>query len=159
MQRPPIGRKPAGSALGNWCSRAGNRRRSLTNHAAALGVTRGAVSQWVSQARQGGIAALRRRQRPGGQSKLDDRQRERLPELLSQGPAAYGFSGEVWTRGRVVRVIEQEFGVSYDPSQVGQILKGCGWSQQKPALRSVQRDEVAIGEWRERRFAELKKTP
>ena len=45
------------------------------------------------------------------------RQRKRLPELLAQGPAAYGFSGEVWTRSRVVRVIKQEFGVSYDPSQ------------------------------------------
>ena len=29
--------------------------------AAALGVTKGAVSQWVSQARQGGVAVLRRR--------------------------------------------------------------------------------------------------
>ena len=29
-----------------------------TDVAAALGVTRGAVSQWVSQARQGGVAAL-----------------------------------------------------------------------------------------------------
>ena len=130
-----------------------------TEVAAALGVTKGAVSQWVSQARQGGVAALRHRQRPGGQSKLDDRQRERLPELLAQGPAAYGFSGEVWTRSRVVRVIEQEFGVSYDPSQVGRILRGCGWSQQKPALRSAQRDEAAIQDWRERRFAELKKRP
>ena len=90
---------------------------------------------------------------------MDDRQRERLPELLAQGPAAYGFSGEVWTRNRVVRVIEQEFGVSYDPSQVGRILRSCGWSQQKPALRSTQRDEDAIEDWRERRFAELKKTP
>ena len=153
MKRLPIGRKPAGSALGNWCNRAGNRPTWRRLWA------RGAVSQWVSKARQGGVAALRRRQHPGGQSKLDDRQRERLPELLAQGPAAYGFSGEVWTRSRVVRVIEQEFGVSYDPSQVGRILRSCGWSQQKPALRSTQRDEDAIEDWRERRFAELKKTP
>ena len=38
-------------------------------------------------------------------------------------------------------------------------LRSCGWSQQKPALRSAQRDEDAIEDWRERRFAELKKTP
>ena len=43
--------------------------------AAALGVTGGAVSQWVSKARQGGVPALRRRRHPGGRAKLDDRQR------------------------------------------------------------------------------------
>ena len=56
---------------------------------------------------------------------------------------------------RVLRI--PEFGVSYDPSQVGRILKGCGWSLQKPALRATQRDADAIREWRERRFPELKK--
>ena len=64
-----------------------------------------------------------------------------------------------WTRGRVPQVIKQEFDVSYDPSQVRRILKGGGWSLQKPALRSIQRDEDAIHDWRERRFAELKKGP
>ena len=34
--------------------------------AEALGVTRGAVSQWVSRARDGGAEALRRREPPGG---------------------------------------------------------------------------------------------
>ncbi len=127
--------------------------------ATALGVTAGAVSQWVSKARQGGISALRHRKPPGGPSKLSDEQRGQLPGLLGRGPAAYGFCGEVWTRRRVGQVIEQEFGVSYDPSQVGRILKDCGFSVQKPALRATQRDEDAIRDWRERRFPELKKGP
>ena len=84
--------------------------------AAAWGVTEGVVSQWVSKARPGGVPALRR-PHPGGQPKLNDRQRGQIPELLTRGPAAFGFSGEVWTRGRVAQVIEQEFGVSSDPSQ------------------------------------------
>ena len=62
-------------------------------------------------------------------------------------------------RGRVAQVIEREFGVSYDPSQVGRILKGCGFSLQKPALRCGQRDQLAIREWQDRRFAALKKRP
>ena len=60
---------------------------------------------------------MRRRQHPGGQPKLNDQQRGQIPELLTRGPAAFGFSREVWTRGRVAQVIEREFGVSYDPSQ------------------------------------------
>ena len=52
--------------------------------AAALGVTKGAVSQWVSQARQGDVAALRQRKHPGGRPKLNDGQRGQLPELLAR---------------------------------------------------------------------------
>ena len=117
--------------------------------AAALGVTGGAVSQWVSKAREGGLSALRRRKPPGGPSKLRDEQRGQLPELLGRGPAAYEFYGEVWTRRRVAQVIEQEFGVSYDPSHVGRILKGGGFSLPKPALRTTLRNEDAILDWRQ----------
>lgn len=127
--------------------------------AEALGVTAGAVSQWISRARREGAQALRHRKPPGRQSKLSRQQLARLPELLAQGPAAFGFCGEIWTRRRAGQVIEREFGVSYDPSQVGRILRNCGWSLQKPALRAVQRDEDAIRDWREQRFPALKKRP
>ena len=127
--------------------------------AEALGVTRGAVSQWVGQARAGGSQALRRRKAPGRQPKLSAQQRAQLPELLGRGPAAYRFSGEIWTRWRVGQVVQRGFGVVYDPSQVGRILKGCGWSRQKPARRATQRNEAAIADWRGRRFPELKKDP
>ena len=50
-----------------------------------MGVIGGAVSQWVSKARQGGISALRHRKPPGGPSKLSDPQRGQLPELLARG--------------------------------------------------------------------------
>ena len=111
------------------------------------------------QGPSGGIAALRHRKPPGGPSRLSDGQRGQLPGLLGRGPAAYGFCGEVWTRRRVAQVIEQEFGVSYDPSQVGRILKSCGFSLQKPALRATQRDEDAIRDCRDHRFPDLKKRP
>ena len=127
--------------------------------AEALGVTRGAVSQWVRQAREGGMEALRRRKPPGGRPKLNDAQLAQLPELLERGPGAFGFCGEIWTRRRVVQVIEREWGVAYHPSQVGRILRGLGWSLQQPALRAAQRDEAAIREWREQRYPQLKKRP
>lgn len=130
-----------------------------TDAAEALGVTPGSVSRWVARARQGGAQALRRRQPPGGPRKLSDAQLAQLPELLNRGPLAFGFSGEIWTRGRIAQVIEREFGVSYDPSRLGRILKSYGFSLQKPALRASQRDEEAIRDWRDRRFAELKKRP
>ena len=47
--------------------------------AAALGVTKGAVSQWMRRAREGGVEALRRHPPPGPTPKLTAEQLAHLP--------------------------------------------------------------------------------
>jgi transposase len=127
--------------------------------AEALGVTPGAVSQWLKRAREEGVESLRRRLGTGAPRKLTSEQRAGLPQLLGQGAEAYGFTGAVWTRARVAEVIRREFGVGYEMSQVGRILRECGWSRQKPMRRAKQRDEEAIRVWREERWPEVEKRP
>ena len=89
--------------------------------AQALGVSKGAGSQWMKRAREGGVEALKRRPAPGAPSRLSEQQRARVPELLERGAEAYGFRGEVWTCERVAKVIRREFGVSYHPAHVSRI--------------------------------------
>ena len=127
--------------------------------AEALGVSKGAVSQWLSRTRAQGPQALRHCKPPGRQPKLAHQQRLQLLELLAQGPLAFGFRGDVWTQPRVAEVIRRHFGVKYHPSQVGRILKQYGWSRQKPSRRAQQRDEEAIRRWKEERWPALKKRP
>ena len=128
--------------------------------ASALGVTQGAVSQWLKRAREGGgPEALRRRKAPGAQRRLTPKQLARIPELLERGAEAHGFRGDVWTRERVGKVIEREFGVSYHPTHVGRILRDLGWSRQKPVESASQRNEAAIRQWRDERGPELQKKP
>jgi transposase len=126
--------------------------------AEALGVTPGAVSQWVKRAREGGgKEALRRRPAPGAKSRLSQAQKSKIPALLAKGAQAYGFRGDVWTRKRVAAVIRREFGVTYAPGHVGRILRALGLSLQKPAKRAAQRDEEAIQPWVEEAWPTLKK--
>jgi transposase len=127
--------------------------------AQALGVTPGAVSQWFKRVREEGVESLRRRKGSGPRPRLTVEQRGKLPALLERGAEAYGFLGAVWTRARVGEVIWREFGVRYDPSHVGRILRACGWSVQKPIRRAKQRDEEAIRAWREERWPEVEKKP
>lgn len=127
--------------------------------AAALGVTQGAVSQWLCRGKEGGVKALRGRKAPGATPRLSLDQRARLLELLAQGAEAYGFRGEVWTCARVTEVIRREFGVSYHPAHVSRLLKALRLSLQKPARRADQRDEEAIERWKEERWPSLKKGP
>jgi transposase len=125
--------------------------------AAALGVTPGAVSQWMTRAAAGGVAALRRRVAQGPCPKLSAAQRARLPELLARGAEAYGFPGDVWTTKRVATLIEREFGVRYHPAHVSRLLRAAGWSAQKPAVRATKRDEDAIAAWYRERWPALRK--
>ena len=156
----PAGRKPGGSGPGNWRRRVGNGGLETEGCGRGSGSHQGRGEPVGRQGPAGrDPGALRHRKPPGGPCKLSSRQRAQLPELLARGPAAFGFCGEIWTRRRVVRVIRREFGVSYDPSQAGRILRRCGFSLQKPALRAAQRDEEAIRGRRGQRFAELKKRP
>jgi transposase len=126
--------------------------------AEALGVSKGAVSQWMKRARDGGgVEALKRQPAPGATPRLSEQQRMKLPELLAQGAQAHGFRGEVWTCERVATVIRREFGVSYHPAHVSRVVRALGLSLQKPQRRAEQRDEEAIERWKEKRWPHLKK--
>jgi len=130
--------------------------------AEALGVTEGAVSQWMRRARmrratEEGVEALKHKPPPGATPRLDDSQRVRLKELMNFDAEAYGFRGKVWTCARVAELIRKEFGVSYHPAHVSRLVRALGLSLQKPTRRANQRDEEAIEHWKNERWPELKK--
>ena len=127
--------------------------------AEALGVSEGAVSQWLKKAKSLGIESLYHRKGGGPKPRLSHTQLAQLPDLLSRGAEAYGFRGDVWTRGRVDKVIQQVFGVSFSLGHIGRIMKQIGWTRQKPITRASQRDEQAIERWRTEKWLELEKKP
>lgn len=125
----------------------------------ALGVSKGAVSQWMRRGHEGGTEGLRRRIAPGATPRLSEQERAELPELLARGAPAHGFRGDVWTCERIAEVIYRRFGVRYHPAHVGRLLKALGLSSQKPERRANQRDEEAIERWKEERWPSLQKGP
>lgn len=127
--------------------------------AIALGVSQGAVSQWIARGRAGGSDALRNRARPGAIPKLTMQQSEQLPALLKRGAQAYGFVGDVWTQARIASLIKREFGVRYHPDHIGRLLRSMGWSVQKPIERATERNDAAIERWRTEKWPALKKRP
>ncbi len=156
--------KTLSSQATNW--REGRRLRALelkergwkqTQIADALGVTEGAVSQWMKRAREEGVEGLRHKPPPGATPRLSEDERAKLPKLLAQGAEAHGFRGEVWTCERVATVIRREFGVSYHPAHVSRVVRALGLSLQKPQRRAEQRDEEAIDNWKEKKWPSLKK--
>jgi transposase len=127
--------------------------------AEALGVSKGAVSQWLKRAREGGAEALYSQPPPGPMPRLTAEQLAQLPDLLARGAEACGFLGEVWTAKRVAWIIRDAFGVRYHPDHVGRLLRAAGWSSQKPIRRATQRDEAAIEHWTTERWPALQAKP
>jgi transposase len=125
--------------------------------ATALGVSEGAVSQWVRRGREGGVEALAAHPPKGMAPRLTAEQRAAIPGLLARGAQGYGFHGDVWTARRVAEVIARTFGVRYHRDQVSRLLRKVGWSRQQPIERATQRDEAAIAQWYEQRWPALKK--
>jgi transposase len=146
----------------------GRRRRGWELHeqgwkqkdiAAALGVSKGAVSQWLKRARIQGVEALRRHPAPGRQPKVSPEQLAQVPAILAKGAQAFGFRGQVWTTGRVAAVMKRQLGVSYHPAHWSRLLGCLKHSVQKPEQRASQRDEAAIKRWKDEQWPALKKKP
>src|ERR671923_2942290 len=118
MNRPPTDGKEARRFQAWHLMQQGWSQRQI---AEALGVSKGAVSQWRGRAGEGGPEALQQRPRPGAPRRLTADQLARLPALLHQGAEAYGFRGHVWTCGRIAAVMRLEFGLSDHPVHVGRL--------------------------------------
>lgn len=130
-----------------------------TKIAQALGVTQGAVSQWLKVARVGGgKEALRRHPAPGATPKLTVEQRTQLLGLLKRGAEHFGFVGDIWTGKRVAQVIENHFGVRYHPEYIPRLLRSLMWSLQKPIQRAIQRDKEKVEQWKSEEWPALKKS-
>ena len=57
----------------------------------------------------------------------------------------------------VTLLIEEKFKISYHRDHVGKILHQLGLSVQRPQVRGVKRDDVAVANWVEEVYPALKK--
>jgi transposase len=104
-----------------------------------------------------GRAGLDARKHPGSKPRLNPQQRERLAELLLLTPTQCGFERYLWTTSLIADLIQREFNVVYHHDTVGLLLRGLGFSWQKPACRAKERDEVRIEAWRREVWPEILK--
>jgi transposase len=126
--------------------------------ATALGVSEGAVSQWLKRGREQGVEALNAHSPKGVTPRLTAEQKAQIPDLLAKGVEVYGFRGDAWTARRVAEVIARTFGVRFHRDHVGRLMREAGWSRQKPIERASQRNEDAIKKWSQERWPKIKKS-
>lgn len=129
---------------------------SATDIAAEHGVSRQIVHRWIRKAEENGKRSLRAK-KVGRPSLLTDAQTSRLCQILVEGSIEHGFSSQLWTLGRIAKVVEREFGVKYHPRSLSPLLRRIGFSCQKPEKRARERDEEAIQGWLREEWPRIKK--
>jgi len=118
------------------------------------------VVRWYQAYRKKGRKGIRSVARWGRPPLLTDRQKEKLKKRLVQGAAAAGYTTDLWTLKRIVRLIRIDYGVEYTQVGVWKLLRqDLGWSCQKPERRALQRDEKAIAHWKRTTWPRIKKSP
>lgn len=124
-----------------------------------LGVSRTTASRWWQAWQAEGREGLRAAGRAGRKPRLSAAELASVEQALREGPGAHGYATDLWTLPRIRDVIERVTGVRYHEGHVWRVMRGLGWSLQKPTTRARERDEEAICRWVRKRWPQLKKTP
>ena len=119
--------------------------------AAAVGVNRRFVGEWVKARDEGGDRALdggKRGRRPGEQLALKDRDAARIRRLVADKcPDQLKLPFALWTREAVAELIEREAGIRLSRQAVSVYLKRWGFTAQRPMKRATERREPDIKQW------------
>jgi transposase len=124
-----------------------------------LQAPRSKVSQWLQRYQSDGIDGLLEGFRSGRPSGLSEKQQQQLGDILDSGPVAYGLDSGIWTSPMIAWVIETEFGVQYHPGHVRKLLRGWGFSVQRPRRVLARADAAAQDRWHRHIYPALKKKP
>jgi len=130
--------------------------KSMNQVARIIGCSTGSVDRWKKALRRHGPDGLKAKPHPGPTPRLNHAQKKRLVALLKKGALAAGYPHDLWTCRRVADLITKTFKVWYDPDHVWRILRGLGFSPQKPEARARERDEAAIQRWRAKDWPRIK---
>src|SRR3990172_12090215 len=97
----------------------------------------------------------------GRKPKLNKAQRNKLYQIIVDGPEKYGFECGVWYSALIVEVIQREFKLTYNPRYVCSLLKKMGLSYQKAGFVSEQLDgeehRKKREEWEKKTWPEILK--
>lgn len=132
-------------------------RKPLQEIARLFGVDLSSVKRWKRAWKAGGVAALAAKPHPPRATKLSEKHKRQLVDLLTAGPLAAGFRTDLWTCGRVAQLVRKRFGVSYHPDHLGRIMHDLGFSPQKPRCVAREQDAEAVERWRREDWPRIKK--
>ena len=121
--------------------------KSQTIICAELGCSKDTARYWMSMA-QNGLAHKWQEIAVGRPKKFNEDYLQRLKELVTSSPNAYGYSFQSWTAEWLGKHLEHEFGIKLSARHINRLLKKMGLSKRERCLQTSQnhldQEEVKI---------------
>jgi transposase len=122
-----------------------------------LGVDPRSVRRWAAAFRTQGVRGLAAQPASGRPPFLTRTQEKIVWRWLADNPVHFGFTTELWTAGRVARLIEQEWHVHFHPHYLSAWLRTQGFSPQKPERVPRERNLQRLAQWRAEDWPRIKR--
>lgn len=120
---------------------------SRTAVAAAYGVERTTLYRWMQKYEVDGQTGLERKPGSGRCRKLEELEENELRAIVLKGAQHFGYETDLWTVGRLRRVITEEFSIELSKNTVWRRLRDAGLTYQKPEREYYEIDEESRKKW------------
>jgi transposase len=115
--------------------------------AKAYGVSRLTIYRWLERFEVEGPEGLERKAGSGRPRKLEELTEGELRTIVLQNASQFGFETDLWTVGRLRRVIQEEFEIDLSNNTVWRRLREAGLTYQKPEREYYEIDEATREAW------------
>jgi transposase len=126
--------------------------------AQAYGVSRLTIYRWLDRFERDGAEGLERQPGSGRPRKLEELTEEELKAIVLQRASDFGFETDLWTVGRLRRVIREQYEIDLSDNTVWRRLREAGLTYQKPEREYYEIDEATREAWLANDVPEIRKT-
>lgn len=123
-----------------------------------LNVSRPSVHAWHAAWEKNGAAGLASKRGVFGRTpRLTEANVRKVRTVILKSPRTAGFATDMWTLGRIAKIIKRVASVSYHPNHVWRVLHAIGFTCQKPSAKPKERNERTIKHWKEVEWPAIQK--
>jgi len=122
-----------------------------------LCISQSSVSRIIKRQEQNPAQPIATKTGLGSKKRLSEQALEQVKSWASKSAVEFGFQGHYWTRARFKALIKEKFGVGYQLSGVGNLLKSLQITLQKPILKDYRQKPEQLLEWKEEKLPAIKK--
>ena len=130
---------------------------AVTETADAFGIARRTLHRWLNRYEENGEAGLARKPGSGRPRILEELEEGELRAIVLQPASAFGYETDLWTVGRLHRVIREQYHVVISRDTVWRRLREAGLTYQKPEREYYEIDEEARRKWRRYEVPKIRK--
>jgi len=125
--------------------------------ATAYGIDRSTLYRWCESYQQSGIDGLYRKEGSGRPKLLNELTEKELRGIVLASAISYGFESDLWTVGRLHRIVTEKFCVDVSKHTIWRRLVDAGLTYQKPEREYYEASEEVRQKWRRYEIPKIKR--